>query len=139
MAITATSSVAPLPQLSALQAKQITDYTPVETTKKSISVAAYASPVYKFDPLAKLSIELIRDTSTGSVINQIPSQQVVQRYRLGQQAAGNAVPAGQNSTPGGTNAGVPVPAASGAVAAGGGAISAGGGASAIGSSVSIKV
>ena len=78
MAITATSSVSPLPQLTALQAKQVTDYTPVETTKKSINAAAYASPIFRFDPLAKLSIEIIRDTSTGGVINQIPSEHVVQ-------------------------------------------------------------
>lgn len=136
MAITATSSIAQLPQLTALQAKQITDYTPVETIKKSINAAAYASPVYKFDPLAKLSIELIRDTSTGSVINQIPSQQVVQKYRLGQMTAANAVPsAAQAAALSAANASV----SSTAVAASAGATGSGSGASGVGSTVSITV
>ena len=43
MAITALSSVQPLPQLTALQAKQITESTPVETTRKPNNVAAYAT------------------------------------------------------------------------------------------------
>ena len=134
MAITATSSIAQLPQLTALQAKQITDYTPVETIKKSINAAAYASPVYKFDPLAKLSIELIRDTSTGSVINQIPSQQVVQRYRLGQQAAANVLPTTSHSSA--PSAASTAAAASSAAAV---ATSSGSGAAAVGSTISIKV
>ena len=134
MAINALSSVAPLPKLTALQAKQITDYTPVETTKKSINAAAYASPIYKFDPLAKLSIEIIRDTSNGSVINQIPSEQVIQRYRLGQQTAPGA--ASSNSQTSALSA-ANTAAAAGAAAANGG--SAGSGAASAGSSVSIKV
>ena len=135
MAINALSSVAPLPKLTALQAKQITDYTPVETTKKSINAAAYASPIYKFDPLAKLSIEIIRDTSNGSVINQIPSEQVIQRYRLGQQTAPGA--ASSNSQTSALSAANTAAAAGAAAAANGG--SAGSGAASAGSSVSIKV
>ena len=137
MAITAPSSVAQLPQLTALQAKQITDYTPVETIKKSINAAAYASPVFKFDPLAKLSIELIRDTSTGSVINQIPSQQVVQKYRLGQMTAANAVPSpAQAAALTAANASV---SSTTAAAASSGATSSGSGTSGVGSTVSITV
>ena len=132
MDINALSSVAPLPKLTALQAKQITDYTPVETTKKSINAAACASPIYKFDPLAKLSIEIIRDTSTGSVINQIPSEQVIQRYRLGQQTAPGA--AASNSQTSALSAANSAAAASAASAG-----SAGSGAASSGSSLSIKV
>ena len=93
MAISAASSVPALPQLTAVQARQITQPTPTVTATPPTNVAAYASPVYKFDPLAKLSIELIRNTTNGSVINQIPPQQVVDRYRTGQLTAGNAAPA----------------------------------------------
>ena len=93
MAISSVSSVPALPQLTALQARQITQSTTTATATPPANVAAYASPVYKFDPLAKLSIELIRNTTNGNVINQIPAQQVVERYRTGQLTAGNAAPA----------------------------------------------
>ena len=135
MAITALSSVQPLPQLTALQAKQITESTPVETTRKPNNVAAYASPVYKFDPLAKLNIELIRDTSTGSVLNQIPPEQVVQRYRLGLATAGNAAHASQNSALS-ANSGVTTVPAAAAAATSASAVASG---SSVGSSVSITV
>ncbi|MEI6558017.1 MAG: hypothetical protein WCO00_06390 [Rhodospirillaceae bacterium] len=135
MAITATSSVSPLPQLTALQAKQVSDYTPPATTAKSVSLPTYASPIYKFDPLAKLSIEVIRDTSTGSVISQIPPEQVVQRYRLGQiTAATNGISA-QTSALTAANAA----AAGGAAGAGTGANGTSGAGGKTGSSVSITV
>ena len=44
----------------------------------------------EFDSLAKINIELIRDTSTGNVINQIPPQQVIEKYRLGLMTANTA-------------------------------------------------
>ncbi len=140
MAITATSSVTPLPQLTALQAKQITEPPQVETAKKPTQVGAYASPVYKFDPLAKLSIELIRDTSTGSVVNQIPSEQVIQRYRLGLMTAPNS---GANADSSKTSSEHQAAAALGAIKAAPAAAPAiasrGGSAAVAGASVSIRV
>ena len=76
------NAIKSLPQLTNVQAYQIANTPPVEPTKTP-SLPIYASPVYKFDSLAKINIELIRDPSTGSVLNQIPPQQIVEKYRLG--------------------------------------------------------
>ena len=138
MAITATSSVSPLPQLTALQAKQINDdSTQPAAAPKPVSLPGYASPIYKFDPLAKISIEVIRDTTTGSVINQIPPEQVVQKYRLGQlTAATNTLSAQTNALTSPNEA-----AANAAAKSNGGnkAGAVGGGSAAVGATVSIKV
>ena len=82
--------IAPLPQLTAAQTNLLTSATSTPTSSTSTGsdtslakLPGYASPIYRIDPLADISIELIRDPSTGSVINQIPAEQVVEKYRLG--------------------------------------------------------
>ena len=86
---TISSNIPSLPKITPLQAKQMADYVQPSTDKPT-HPPIYASPVYKFDSLAKINIELIRDTSTGNVINQIPPQQVIEKYRLGLMTANTA-------------------------------------------------
>lgn len=54
---------------------------PLDETKGSSSAAPYLSPVYHFDPVAKLAILSYRDPSSGDVTAQIPSEKVVEQYR----------------------------------------------------------
>jgi hypothetical protein len=104
MAVTATSSAAPLPQYTAFQAKQINQAseTPsaatAATAATAVSLPTYATPIFKFDPLADISVEYLRDPSTGSVVSQIPPAQVVQKYRLGEMTATNNGLNPQNTT-----------------------------------------
>ena len=89
MTISAVSSIAPLPVVSPVDAKAMSSSASSAATAsagsgKASRLPIYATPVYKFDPVANIPVELIRDPSTGTVLNQIPSEQVVQKYRLHQ-------------------------------------------------------
>jgi len=53
----------------------------LDGAKGASAIPAYLSPVYHFDPVAKLAILSYRDTTTGDVTTQIPSEKVVQQYR----------------------------------------------------------
>ena len=54
---------------------------PAEATKPADSAAPFFSPVYRFDPVAKLSILSFRDANSGAVVQQIPNEKVVEQYR----------------------------------------------------------
>lgn len=54
---------------------------PVESAKSTDASVPFISPVYRFDPVARLSILAFRDTSTGTVTQQFPSVKVVEQYR----------------------------------------------------------
>ena len=54
---------------------------PAEATKPADTAAPYFSPVYHFDPVAKLSILSFRDANSGAVTQQIPNERVVEQYR----------------------------------------------------------
>lgn len=41
----------------------------------------YLSPVYKYDPIAKISIFQYRDVNTGAVKSEFPPQKVIDQYR----------------------------------------------------------
>lgn len=85
---------------------------PLDETKGGSSAAPYLSPVYHFDPVAKLAILSYRDPNSGAVTTQIPSEKVVEQYRRTRGAspdaikatpapktADTAVPASQESAP----------------------------------------
>lgn len=46
-----------------------------------VATAPYLSPVYRFDPVARLSVLAFRDSQSGDVHLQIPSEKVVELYR----------------------------------------------------------
>lgn len=52
-----------------------------ETSRSASSAAPFFSPVYRFDPVAKLSILSFRDANSGAVVQQIPNAKVVEQYR----------------------------------------------------------
>ena len=54
---------------------------PAEVAKSADSAAPFFSPVYRFDPVAKLSILSFRDATTGAIVQQIPNEKVVEQYR----------------------------------------------------------
>ena len=54
---------------------------PPESTKPADTAAPYFSPVYHFDPVAKLSILSFRDPDSGAITQQIPNERVVEQYR----------------------------------------------------------
>ena len=54
---------------------------PAESTKSADSAAPFFSPVYRFDPVAKLSILSFRDANSGAIVQQIPNEKVVEQYR----------------------------------------------------------
>ena len=54
---------------------------PAEPTKSADSAAPFFSPVYRFDPVAKLSILSFRDANSGAIVQQIPNEKVVEQYR----------------------------------------------------------
>ncbi len=54
---------------------------PAEVAKSADSAAPFFSPVYRFDPVAKLSILSFRDANTGAVTQQIPNERIVEQYR----------------------------------------------------------
>ena len=66
---------------------------PVEDVKSTNTAAPFLSPVYRFDPVAKLSILSFRDSGSGDVIQQIPSEKVVEQYRRTRGESPDAKPA----------------------------------------------
>ena len=52
-----------------------------DDSKSAMPVAPFLSPVYRFDPLARLSVLVFRDAATGDVTQQFPSKKVVEQYR----------------------------------------------------------
>ncbi|MEI6557035.1 MAG: hypothetical protein WCO00_01410 [Rhodospirillaceae bacterium] len=77
-----------------------------DSTKSADSAAPFLSPVYRFDPVAKLSILSFRDSSTGDVTQQIPSEKVVAQYRRNRGENPDAKPAASAAGP----SAVPAPA-----------------------------
>ena len=57
------------------------DTVPLDESKGAGQTVPYLSPVYRFDPVAQLSILSFRDTTSGAVTTQIPSEKVVEQYR----------------------------------------------------------
>ena len=88
MAISATPTVTPLPQLSPVEARQFsyasTTQAAAATSPAPAKLPTYASPVYRFDSVANIPITIIRDPLTGAVTNQIPPEDIVEKYRRGQ-------------------------------------------------------
>ena len=82
----------------------------------SSDVAPFISPVMNFNYQAGIAVLEFRDTSTGEVKNQFPSQKVVQEYiRHGASSQDGSAPAAE--TAGAPVAAVIVPAASAVPAA----------------------
>ena len=68
-----------------------------ETSRTASSAAPFFSPVYRFDPVAKLSILSFRDANSGAIVQQIPNAKVVEQYRRSGGANPN-VPAAVKTT-----------------------------------------
>lgn len=47
----------------------------------------FFNPLLRYDALAKVSIMVFRDPDTGAILNQIPSEQAVKKYRDQQKIA----------------------------------------------------
>ena len=147
MSVASVANIVSLPQLSPAATRQLTS--PPVPVMHFATPAVYATPVYKFDNQADIPVELIRDPSTGAVLNQFPSAQIVEKYRRHElpQATSNS---GPESTPLSMAFAVSTgtPQASPAISSGsstsiaapaGGSSSSGAGPSASTSSVSISV
>ncbi len=83
MTIGTVNSIAPLPTLSPVQARQNASLTSTKTQASPPTTLTYASPVFQFNSLANIPIEVFRDPTTGATTRQIPSEQVVKQYELG--------------------------------------------------------
>ncbi|MEI8395275.1 MAG: hypothetical protein WCF85_11100 [Rhodospirillaceae bacterium] len=63
------------------------------TPKADSAAAPYLSPVFQFDPVAKLTILSYRDPGNGQVTTQIPSERIVEQYRRNGGKSADSVPA----------------------------------------------
>jgi len=66
---------------------------PLDGSKGGGQSVPFLSPVYRFDPLAQLAILAFRDTTSGDVTTQIPSEKVVEQYRRNRGESPEAVKA----------------------------------------------
>jgi hypothetical protein len=83
MSISAIPSSAALPP-QAVEAKPSSAAGGSGAQASAPSPIAFQSPVYKIDYPSNIPVEIFRDKQTGAVSNQIPSEQVVKKYELGQ-------------------------------------------------------
>ena len=102
MTVTSTASLAPVPSLSPVMARQLAETPASQPQPSPPKTLTYASPVYQFDNLANISIEIFRDPTTGATTNQLPPADVVKKYELGQlrsSSVGNAAGPSTSSPP----------------------------------------
>ena len=147
MSVASVASISPISQFPPSASRQLTSL-PVPIVH-SPTPAVYATPIYKFDSQADIPVEFIRDPSTGTVLNQFPSAQVVEKYRRHElpQAANtegtqSSAPTSENATPTGTSRAAPAIGSvspSGMVDSVGGSIGFGAGASASASTFGVSI